>query len=97
MIFFYFQGDKEIDTSVDKYETTFKKMGLVSYESSLKVHNTTKADYDKYKCVALNDMGMDERIIQLDGTSQYTVERALFVRSKLEGPCLFMQFTLCCI
>ncbi|ELU18150.1 hypothetical protein CAPTEDRAFT_184830 [Capitella teleta] len=68
--FKWYRGTSEVDTSQGKYETTFKQTGIVSFESSLIVHNTTKSDYDRYKCVALNEVGMDERLIQLDGTSR---------------------------
>ena len=47
------------------------KSGDVRYTSELSIHNTTKADYGHYKCIARNDLGEDSNLISLDGTSTF--------------------------
>ena len=47
-----------------------RKSGVVSYESRLHIHNTTKADYGAYNCTARNELGSDSIEITLDGTSE---------------------------
>jgi Immunoglobulin I-set domain len=46
------------------------QVGSLTYESTLMIHNTSKADYSLYKCIASNELGTDTALIALHGTSE---------------------------
>jgi len=67
-----------------------RKLGLVLYQSVLRVYNTTTDDHGRYKCVATNELGSDSLVIALDGTSQYKIP----IR-RISNCLLYYLHTLC--
>ena len=71
MIFSWHKNSEPIDLGSERFEAESAALSMVEYQSKLRVHNVSMQDYGAYTCLASNELGQDNRIIILDGTSKH--------------------------